>query len=82
MGFPRLPIEKQIELIPSMLNSIDSKPQSHQDSLLLLIIPLLGKMEVPSDPLKRSSLFGFNEKPHVAKQLLSLLLDMLLLPYG
>ncbi|KAK5644780.1 hypothetical protein RI129_006080 [Pyrocoelia pectoralis] len=80
LGFPRLPEEKQIELIPSMLNSIDSKPQSHQDSLLLLIIPLLGKVNVSPDPLRKYSVFGVNEKPHISKQFLGLLLDMLLLP--
>lgn len=82
MGFPRLTIEEQTELVPIVLNALDSKPQSHQDSLLLLIIPLLGKLKIPTDPLKRSSLFGLNEKPHVSKYLLGLLLDMLLLPYG
>ncbi|KAB0794456.1 hypothetical protein PPYR_11295 [Photinus pyralis] len=82
LGFPRLPEEKQIELIPSMLNSIDSKPQSHQDSLLLLIIPLLGKVNVPSDPSQKYAIFGVNEKPHISKLFLGLLLDMLLLPYG
>lgn len=82
MGFPRLPVEKQVELVPSILNSLNSKPQSHQDSLLLLIIPLLGNVKVPTDPEKRSTLFGLHEKPQVSKQLLALLLDMLLLPYG
>lgn len=82
MGFPRLPTEKQVDLVPSILNSLNGKPQSHQDSLLLLIIPLLGNVKVPADPAKRSTLFGLHEKPQVAKQLLALLLDMLLLPYG
>lgn len=82
MGFPRLPVEKQVELVPSILNSMNSKPQSHQDSLLLLILPLLRNVEVPTDPEKKATLFGLHEKPQIAKQLLALLLDMLLLPYG
>lgn len=82
MGFPRLPIEKQVELVPIVLNSLQNKPQTHQDSLLLLIVPLLGSVKVPTDPLKKSALFELNEKPQVVKQLLSLLQDMLLLPYG
>ncbi|KAF5283686.1 hypothetical protein FQR65_LT13757 [Abscondita terminalis] len=82
LGFPRLPEEKQIELIPSMLNSIDSKPQSHQDSLIMLIVPLLGKVNVPMDPSQKHSLFGLNEKVHVKKHMLVILLDVLLLPYG
>lgn len=52
------------------------------DSLLLLIIPLLGKVKVPTDPEKITSLFGLNEKPQIVKNLLEMLLDVLLLPYG
>lgn len=82
LGFPRLSFEKQTELVPTMLNSLEGKPQSHQDSLLLMIIPLLGHVQIPADPAKRNSLFGLNEKPHVSKHLCGLMLDMLLLPYG
>lgn len=82
MGFPRLPVEKQVELVPSILNSLNAKPQSHQDSLLLLILPLLRNVKVPTEPEKKATLFGLHEKPQITKQLLALLLDMLLLPYG
>lgn len=82
MGFPRLPQEEQVELLPTLLNALEEKPQSHQDSLLLMMIPLLGKVEIPTEPEKSSTLFGLNKKPQVSKQLLGMLLDMLLLPYG
>lgn len=82
MGYPRLPLDTQILLVPSVLNAIESKPQSHQDGLLLLIVPLLGYVEVPADFSKRSSLFGLDDKPQVAKLLLAIMLDVLLLPYG
>lgn len=82
MGFPRLPITEQIDLLPTLLNALEGKPQSHQDSLLLLSFPLLGDIEVPTDPAKCSTLFGLNNKPQISKHLLSMLLDMLLLPYG
>lgn len=75
-------MDKQADLVPSILNSLEGKPQSHQDSLLMLVIPLLGVVKVPSDPEQRSSLFGLNEKTNAAKHLSSLMLDMLLLPYG
>ncbi|CAH1974017.1 unnamed protein product [Acanthoscelides obtectus] len=81
-GFPRLPIEKQTELVPTVLTALENKLQSHVDSLLLLIVPLLGKIKVPTDPEKVSGVFGLNEKPHITKQLLDILLDMLLLPYS
>nr|CAH7763652.1 unnamed protein product [Callosobruchus chinensis] len=81
-GFPRLSIEKQAELVPTVLTALENKPQSHVDSLLLLIVPLLGKIKVPTDPEKVSGVFGLNEKPQITKQLLDILLDMLLLPYS
>lgn len=81
-GFPRLEIEKQAELVPIVLNALQNKPLSHMDSLLLLLIPLLGKVKVPTEPEKVATLFGLNEKPQISKHLLDLLLDMLLLPYS
>ncbi|KAJ8933932.1 hypothetical protein NQ314_013688 [Rhamnusium bicolor] len=81
-GFPRLPLEKQAELVPTVLNALENKPVSHLDSLLLLIVPLLGKVKVPTEPEKVATLFGLNEKPQISKHLLDLLLDMILLPYS
>lgn len=50
--------------------------------LLLLIVPLLEFIEIPSDPEKRNSLLGLADKPSTKKQFLTLLQDILLLPYG
>ncbi|XP_012151377.1 proteasome adapter and scaffold protein ECM29 isoform X2 [Megachile rotundata] len=75
-------IQKQAELIPSVLNAIEGKPLSHQDSLLLIIMPALGHINVPMDPDKRASLLGLQDKPYVSKQLINFMLDVLLLPYG
>jgi len=84
MGFPRLPVEKQVELIPSVLSSIEAKPTMHQDSLLLMIMPVLGELakNPPGDADKRKSLLGLCEKPAVAKVLYSFMFDFMLLPYG
>lgn len=82
LGYPRLPVAKQAELMPCVLNALEGKPQSHQDSLLLILMPALGHVTVPADPEKRSVLFGLNERPHVYKLLADFMLDMLLLPYG
>ncbi|XP_046388790.1 proteasome adapter and scaffold protein ECM29-like [Ischnura elegans] len=82
LGYPRMPIEKQAELVPSILYVLDGKPQSHQDSLLMLLMPVLGDVVVPPDPAKRASFFGFSEKPALSQLLLSFSLDILLLPYG
>ena len=69
MGFPRLSLEKQIELIPNVLAGIEAKPTMHQDSLLLMIMPVLGELSKnpPTDPDKKKSLLGLCEKPSVSK---------------
>ncbi|CAL4121852.1 unnamed protein product, partial [Meganyctiphanes norvegica] len=82
MGYPRLDMNKQVELIPSMLNCLDGKPQSHQDSLLLLMLPVFGAVKIPESVEKTASMFGLRERPAVAKLLLDFMLDLLLLPYG
>ncbi|XP_076235930.1 proteasome adapter and scaffold protein ECM29 isoform X2 [Calliopsis andreniformis] len=82
LGYPRMEMQKQAELVPSILNAIEGKPLSHQDSLLLIIMPALSHINIPMDPDKRASLLGLQDKPYVAKQLISFMLDVLLLPYG
>ncbi|KOC60812.1 Proteasome-associated protein ECM29 like protein [Habropoda laboriosa] len=81
LGYHRMEMQKQAELIPSVLNAIEGKPLSHQDSLLLIIMPALGHINVPMDPDKRAALLGLQDKPYVSKQLLNFMLDVLLLPY-
>ncbi|XP_066988430.1 proteasome adapter and scaffold protein ECM29 [Macrobrachium rosenbergii] len=82
MGYPRLDLNKQIELLPSMLNSMTGKPSQHQDSLLYLMMPVFGLMKIPESAEKRASLFGLRERPGITKLLLDFMLDVLLLPYG
>lgn len=38
MGYPRLDLNKQVELLPLMLNSLEGKPQQHQDRLASLLL--------------------------------------------
>ena len=82
MGYPRLPLEKQTELAPILLNCLEEKPDAHQDKLLILILPLLGAVKIPEDPEKRIQLLGLSDKPATRKSFLSLILDVFLLPYG
>lgn len=82
LGYPRMEMNKQAELVPSVLNAIEGKPLSHQDSLMLIIMPALGHINIPADPDKRASLLGLQDKSYVAKQLVNFMLDVLLLPYG
>lgn len=77
-----MPLEKQAELVPSVLSALNNKPVSHQDSLFLVILPALGHVKVPTDPAKCSVMFGLSERPQLAKQFADFLLDVLLAPYG
>ena len=69
MGFPRLTVERQAELVPSVLAGLDSKPSSHQDGLLLMIMPVMGEVakQAPTEPEKKKSVLGLCEKPGVYK---------------
>lgn len=31
MGFPRLTVEEQTELVPALMNCVEGKPEPHQD---------------------------------------------------
>uniref|UniRef100_A0A182P7H4 TOG domain-containing protein n=1 Tax=Anopheles epiroticus TaxID=199890 RepID=A0A182P7H4_9DIPT len=82
MGFPRLTVEEQTEFAPVLLNCLEGKPETHQDKILMLVLPLLGEIKIPENPEKRSELLGLSNKPATKQQLLSILMDVLLLPYG
>ncbi|XP_064355758.1 proteasome adapter and scaffold protein ECM29-like isoform X3 [Dromaius novaehollandiae] len=79
MGYPRLPVEKQCELAPTLLTAMEGKPQLQQDSLMHLLIPTLFHMKYPIEPLKP---FNLAEKPKAVQLLLDFMLDVLLMPYG
>ncbi|NWJ04505.1 ECM29 protein, partial [Crypturellus undulatus] len=83
MGYPRLPVEKQCELAPTLLTAMEGKPQPQQDSLMHLLIPTLFHMKYPAEPLKTAaSPFNLAEKPKTVQLLLDFMLDVLLMPYG
>lgn len=48
----------------------------------MLILPLLGNLKLPEIADDRKSLFGLSDRPKTKQHLLSILLDVLLLPYG
>ncbi|XP_013777201.1 proteasome-associated protein ECM29 homolog [Limulus polyphemus] len=82
MGYPRLEISKQIEILPGLLSSLENKPEMHQDGILLMLMPVLPHVTIPNDAEKCKVLFGLRDRPKVAKLLLDYLLDFLLIPYG
>lgn len=81
MGFPRLPLEEQTALASKVVGS-ESKLDNYQDKLFSLLLPILSDMKIPDDPAKRSKLLDLENKPIIGANFLSLLQDVLLLPYG
>ncbi|MCJ8749226.1 hypothetical protein PDJAM_G00173890 [Pangasius djambal] len=81
MGYPRLDVNKQCELAPTLLTAMEGKPEPQQDSLMHLLIPTLYHMKYPTEPSKASP-FVLTEKPKTVHQLLEFMLDVLLMPYG
>uniref|UniRef100_A0A452SA85 Ecm29 proteasome adaptor and scaffold n=1 Tax=Ursus americanus TaxID=9643 RepID=A0A452SA85_URSAM len=82
MGYPRLPVDKQCELAPTLLTAMEGKPQPQQDSLMHLLIPTLFHMKYPVESSKSASPFNLAEKPKTVQLLLDFMLDVLLMPYG
>ena len=81
MGYPRLPLTKQAQLVPSILSCLNGKPSSQQDTLLSMIVPVLGEISCPIEDQKPNYL-GLNDAPAIKSLLLTFLMDYLLLPYG
>ncbi|KAJ0047308.1 hypothetical protein NL108_005076, partial [Boleophthalmus pectinirostris] len=82
MGYPRLEVEKQCEMAPTLLTAMEGKPQPQQDSLMHLLIPTLYHMKYPADTTKSGSPFNLTERPKTVQLLLEFMLDVLLMPYG
>ncbi|KAK7930020.1 hypothetical protein WMY93_006415 [Mugilogobius chulae] len=82
MGYPRLQVEKQCEMAPTLLTAMEGKPQTQQDSLMHLLIPTLYHMKYSADTTKSGSPFNLTERPKTVQLLLEFMLDVLLMPYG
>ena len=81
MGFPRLELARQAELLPQLFTSINGKPVQHQDSLLFIALPALAHANLSTEQLKQPYLI-LQEKIELAKYIKDFFLDMVLLPYG
>lgn len=48
----------------------------------MLILPDLNDIKLPDDPAQRKNVLNLHDKPDIKRNFLSLLQDVLLLPYG
>uniref|UniRef100_A0A8C5AAC5 Ecm29 proteasome adaptor and scaffold n=1 Tax=Gadus morhua TaxID=8049 RepID=A0A8C5AAC5_GADMO len=76
MGYPRLEVDKQCELAPTLLTAMEGKPQPQQDSLMHLLIPTLYHMKYPGDASKKASPFILMERPKTVQLLLEFMLEV------
>ena len=83
MGFPRMPLDEKIQIIPRLLIAIDGKPASHQDPLLHMMLPWLEHVKAPKeDPEIKAKYLKLEENPNCFKLFLEFIFDFILLPYG
>ena len=81
MGFPRLPLERKVEHIPKLLHCLEDKPASHQESILVMILPFLEHLKCSSEnPESKSNYLNLSKT--VSKLFCDFIFDFLLLPYG
>lgn len=54
MGYPRLPVEKQCELAPTLLTAMEGKPQPQQDRYGFSFLPISYLQESTTDCLSNT----------------------------
>ena len=58
MGFPRMNQDRRADLIPSILAALEKKPPSHQDAIILMLIPDLQHFKVTCDMSEKNLIHG------------------------
>ena len=71
-------------LTPKLIRSLEDKPDSHRESFLFLLLPVLGAIPCPESQSvqERKAVIGLDSSPTTKKLLLEIMFDILLLPYG
>ena len=84
MGFERMDAATKAKLTPKLIRSLEDKPDSHRESFLFLLLPVLGSIPCPESQSleERKAALGLDSLPITKKLLLDMMFDILLLPYG
>jgi hypothetical protein len=59
--FPRMAPAEKSKYVPDMVGSLKGRPVNHQYTLLRMIAPLLGDVQMPTDPKAKESLYGLDK---------------------
>ncbi|KNC73274.1 hypothetical protein SARC_14166, partial [Sphaeroforma arctica JP610] len=61
IAFARLSTEKQLELLPGVVEILPNTHANHVYTLLRLVVPLLPKIHIPTDPKVRCEMLRLHE---------------------
>ncbi|XP_072162436.1 proteasome adapter and scaffold protein ECM29 isoform X3 [Bemisia tabaci] len=78
VGFPRMSVEEQLDLLPALFSAVEGKPQNNMESIIMLFLESLVNIKVSVFMKRRNDIF--DGKPKLTKVLLDYTLDILLLP--
>eukprot|EP01134_Creolimax_fragrantissima_P005982 CFRG5982T1 len=78
MAFNRITTEKQLELLPMLVEILPHAHANHVYTVLRLIVPLLSKVPIPTDPKIRCEMLHLHEKSATRKILCAFLQDVIL----
>eukprot|EP00117_Sycon_ciliatum_P001303 scpid5969/ scgid7016/ Proteasome-associated protein ECM29 homolog len=82
MALVRITRAEQLALVPRLLCCLEGRPVANQNTLLRVITPLLGSVELPESQVDRASWLMLRQKRRaVGSLLLEFLIDFLRLPY-
>ena len=51
----------QLPLVPRLIEQLQGRPVAQQNTMLRLLLPLLGSVEMPTDPKAKEQLFGLRQ---------------------
>ncbi|XP_065581052.1 proteasome adapter and scaffold protein ECM29-like [Artemia franciscana] len=83
MGFPRLGPDTQVNLLPSLIKSLEEIPEKQQNGILAQIVSSFEFVKIDQDNLNNwKEKFQLHVDSDYVKILLEYCRDLLLLPYG
>ena len=54
-------VSAQLPLVPRLIEQLQGRPVAQQNTMLRLLLPLLGSVEMPTDPKAKEQLFGLRQ---------------------
>lgn len=81
IGFMRLQGDEQVDLIPSLFQSIADRPVANQELLMGLLVYAIQKLKLVPNSNENVVKYGLTDQAPVRQVFLNFLLNVLLLSY-